>query len=222
VVEETPATVRKQLTRFLKEFGQARLVRKLEFERARSAFIEQACAGDEELRQQVLLLLASEANTAGFVEAPAPEVAVKRPIGNEDVRRSPSADRFLPGAILAGRYRVVAILGKGGMGEEYRADDLTLGQTVALKFLPEAAARDGAESSRMSDLDRYLAEAERQVANHRGARYAVQLRINVGPPTRCSDRISKRIVAMALGLGIGTAFKQCCGIDQPFSLARSQ
>jgi hypothetical protein len=64
--------------------------------------------GDEELRQQILLLLAHEANTTGFVEVPAPEVAVKRPIGNEDLRRSPSADRFLPGAILAGRYRVVA------------------------------------------------------------------------------------------------------------------
>src|SRR4051812_22774159 len=44
--------------------------------------------------------------------------------------------RFPPGTLLADRYRIVSLLGKGGMGEVYRANDLKLAQPVAMKFLP--------------------------------------------------------------------------------------
>ena len=56
--------------------------------------------------------------------------------------------RFTPGQIIAERYRVVAMAGRGGMGEVYRAEDLTLGQVVAIKFLPESLSQDAATLAR--------------------------------------------------------------------------
>jgi len=72
-----------------------------------------------------------------------------------------SGGRFLPGVVLVDRYRIVALLGKGGMGEVYRADDLKLGQAVALKFLPEALEQDA------DRLQRFLNEVRtaRQVSH---------------------------------------------------------
>src|SRR5499427_5544875 len=69
--------------------------------------------------------------------------AVTRTPGSSTFSTSSSV-AWAPGAIIAGRYRLVSLLGRGGMGEVYRADDLTLDQPVALKFLPQGVAADDA------------------------------------------------------------------------------
>jgi serine/threonine protein kinase len=67
----------------------------------------------------------------------------------------------VPGQIVAERYRIVALAGRGGMGEVYRAEDLRLSQIVAIKFLPEAVSKDA------SALARFHAEVRiaRQVSH---------------------------------------------------------
>ncbi len=92
-------------------------------------------------------LIASAAPTATSVPSRVPT-----PQTSSGPRDPSSGARFLPGAMLAGRYRIVGLLGRGGMGEVYRADDLKLGQPVALKLLPHEVAGDPAR------LDRFLNE----------------------------------------------------------------
>lgn len=82
------------------------------------------------------------------------------PVGRLSSATAPG-EGFAPGTVLAERYRIIGLIGRGGMGEVYRADDLKLAQPVALKFLPERLASDP------SWIERFYAEVRhaRQVSH---------------------------------------------------------
>src|SRR5438046_916603 len=97
-------------------------------ESQRVAFLEEACAGDEALRQEIESLLAEEKEAKGFLESPALEIAAKKMA--QDQTRSLLGQRL-------GSYQVLSLLGAGGMGEVYRARDTKLQRDVAIKVLPK-------------------------------------------------------------------------------------
>ncbi len=107
----------------------------------RAAFLAKACGDDAELRHEVEALLVFQTGMSGVIEGAVHQAAGFLANTNEKAR-------FTPGMTLNKRYRIIGQLGKGGMGEVYRADDLKLGHPVALKFLTEKLSNDKAMLAR--------------------------------------------------------------------------
>jgi serine/threonine-protein kinase len=114
----------------------------------RDGFLAEACGADIDLRAHVAGLLAQHSGddsaTSAAPTATFTSVEYTSAVASEVSRPPDVGPRLETGVVLAGRYRIVDLLGKGGMGEVYRAEDLSLKQTVALKFLAPGFAHDPA------------------------------------------------------------------------------
>ncbi len=102
-------------------------------EPARAAFLDEVCAEDPALRREVQSLLESNDEAGEFLASSALDVAAKA--------LAIEPDRFLIGQKVS-HYQVLSLLGAGGMGDIYLAEDLRLNRKVALKLLPREFTED--------------------------------------------------------------------------------
>ena len=102
---------------------------------ARESFLDEACAGDEDMRREVAGLLACDVPNDSFIQSPAIEIAAKAMAAEPLIETSnKSMGSHIAGSQI-GAYQLLEPLGRGGMGEVYLALDTRLGRKVAVKLL---------------------------------------------------------------------------------------
>jgi serine/threonine protein kinase len=107
----------------------------------RLRFLEENCATDETLRSEVILLLKQHEQAGSFLEQPLfAQTRVTRSGGTVAAGTVPAV--FPVNSILLNRFRIVGLLGRGGMGEVYEAEDRELHDQIAVKTIRSELAQD--------------------------------------------------------------------------------
>ena len=164
----------------------------------RSAYLREACGGDDRLRDEVESLLRYEVASADFLERPAVVV------GAGDLVAMSGGRPILKKQF--GPYTIVAPLGAGGMGEVYRARDSKLGRDVAIKILPSHFTADPERRSRFAREARLLATLNHP---HIGAIYGLEegdgvsaLVLELVEGTTLADRLQRGALPIPQALAI--------------------
>ncbi len=105
----------------------------------RDAFIREACAADDEARREVESLIEAHEHAGNFIVKPAFEAAAEAIAEKLTIVE--------PGRML-GHYKILNMLGAGGMGAVYLAQDSKLGRKIAIKMLPATFSTDSARLRR--------------------------------------------------------------------------
>ena len=123
----------------------------------RTAYLDQACSGDEALRREIEELLKYHESHETFLEKPALQDAARRMAAR--LKTSEIQDSTLSeGDWMIGPYRILDQLGKGGMGVVYLAEDARDGRRVAIKVLPKDFVSDEDRLARFNREGRMLEE----------------------------------------------------------------